>query len=300
MNRDNVTFGGLLMEKQTIGFIGLGVMGKSMARNIMKAGYPLIGYSRTKGKCQDLIEEGMEWADTVEDVAVKAGIIITMVGFPSDVEEVYLGNHGLVNRAKAGTYLVDMTTSAPQLAKKLYEAGKEKGIHVLDAPVSGGDIGARNAALTIMAGGEHQDFEALLPLLQTMGSNIVYQGEAGAGQHTKLCNQIAIAGNMIGVCESLVYAKRAGLDPENVLKSISGGAAGSFSLTNLAPRILKGDFEPGFYIKHFIKDLKIVLDEAEALGLEFPGVSLAKSLYDELANEGLGEEGTQALYKHWK
>lgn len=288
------------MQKQTIGFIGLGVMGKSMARNMMKAGYPVIGYSRTKEKAADLIEEGLEWADTVEGVALKAKVIITMVGFPADVEEVFLGNQGLINTAKAGSYLVDMTTSAPQLAKKLHEAGKEKGIHVLDAPVSGGDIGARNGSLTIMVGGAREDFEIISPLLHTMGSNIIYQGEAGAGQHTKLCNQIAIAGNMIGVCESLVYAKRAGLDPENVLKSISGGAAGSFSLTNLAPRILKGDFEPGFYIKHFIKDLKIVLEETERLGLDFPGVSLAKSLYEELEAEGLGEEGTQALYKYWK
>ena len=288
------------MQKQTIGFIGLGVMGKSMARNMMKAGYPVIGYSRTKEKAADLIEEGLEWADTVDAVALKAKVIITMVGFPADVEEVFLGNQGLINTAKAGSYLVDMTTSAPQLAKKLHEAGKEKGIHVLDAPVSGGDIGARNGSLTIMVGGAREDFEIISPLLHTMGSNIIYQGEAGAGQHTKLCNQIAIAGNMIGVCESLVYAKRAGLDPENVLKSISGGAAGSFSLTNLAPRILKGDFEPGFYIKHFIKDLKIVLEETERLGLDFPGVSLAKSLYEELEAEGLGEEGTQALYKHWK
>ncbi|MGM9932021.1 NAD(P)-dependent oxidoreductase [Pradoshia sp.] len=288
------------MQKQTIGFIGLGVMGKSMARNIMKAGYPLIGYSRTKEKCADLITEGMRWADTVQDVAVNAEIILTMVGFPKDVEEVYLGEHGLINQAKAGTYLIDMTTSAPQLAKKLFAAGKEKGIHVLDAPVSGGDIGARNGALAIMVGGEKKDFDMITPLFRTMGTNIEYQGSAGSGQHTKLCNQMAIAGTMIGVCESLVYAKRAGLDPETVLKSISGGAAGSFSLTNLAPRILKGDFEPGFYIKHFIKDLKIVLDESEALGLDFPGVSLAKSLYEELAEEGLGEKGTQALYKYWK
>ncbi|WP_455661094.1 NAD(P)-dependent oxidoreductase [Pradoshia sp.] len=288
------------MQKQTIGFIGLGVMGKSMARNIMKAGYPLIGYTRTKEKAQDLIEEGMQWGDTVEAVARGAQIIITMVGFPTDVEEVYLGDHGLVNTAKKGTYLIDMTTSSPKLAKKLYKAGQEKGIHVLDAPVSGGDIGARNGALAIMVGGAQEDYEVLSPLLHTLGSNIIYQGTAGAGQHTKLCNQIAIAGNMIGVCESLVYAKRAGLDPENVLKSISGGAAGSFSLINLAPRILQGDYEPGFYIKHFIKDLKIVLDETEALGLDFPGVSLAKSLYEELEEEGLGDSGTQALYKYWK
>lgn len=288
------------MEKQTIGFIGLGVMGKSMARNIMKAGYPLIGYTRTKEKSADLIEEGMQWEETVEDVALKAQIIITMVGYPADVEEVYLGDRGLINTAKKGTYLVDMTTSAPKLAKKLHKAGKEKGIHVLDAPVSGGDVGARNGSLAIMVGGEKKDYEFLSPLFDTMGSNIIYQGEAGAGQHTKLCNQIAIAGNMIGVCESLVYAKKAGLDPENVLKSISLGAAGSFSLTHLAPRILKEDYEPGFYIKHFIKDLKLVLDETEALGLDFPGVSLAKSLYEELAEEGLGDSGTQALYKYWK
>ena len=287
------------MQNLHIGFIGIGVMGKSMAKNLMKAGYPVSVYSRTKSKCEPLLQEGAEWKETPVAIAKEADVIITMVGYPSDVEEIYLGSEGLLNHAKQGTYLIDMTTSAPTLAKKLYDVGKGKGLHVLDAPVSGGDIGAQNANLAIMVGGDQSDFEKMMPVFKAMGTNIIHQGEAGSGQHTKLCNQIAIATNMIGVCEAIVYAEKSGLDPETVLKSISTGAAGSFSLTNLAPRILKGDFEPGFYIKHFIKDLRIALEETERLGLEFPGLSLAKSMYEKLAEMGEENRGTQALYKFY-
>ena len=287
------------MENLHIGFIGIGVMGKSMARNLIEAGYPVSVYSRTKSKCEPLLAEGAKWQETPAMITQEADVIITMVGYPSDVEQLYLGTEGLINQAKIGTYLIDMTTSAPTLAKKLYTVGKEKGLHVLDAPVSGGDIGAQNGNLAIMVGGEKNDFDKMMPIFKAMGTNIIHQGEAGSGQHTKLCNQIAIATNMIGICEALVYAEKSGLDPEMVLKSISTGAAGSFSLTNLAPRILKGDFEPGFYIKHFIKDLRIALEETERLGLDFPGLSLAKSMYDKLADMGAENQGTQALYKFY-
>lgn len=290
----------LTPENTIIGFIGTGVMGNSMAGNLMRAGYPLIVYTRTKEKAENLVDNGARWVETVKEIAEKANVIFTMVGYPSDVEEVYLGENGLIPNGKKGSYMIDMTTSAPSLAVSIYQAANEKGIHVLDAPVSGGDIGARDAKLSIMAGGDKESFEAVQPLLERLGTNIVYQGNAGAGQHTKMCNQIAIASNMIGVCEAIVYAQKAGLDPENVLKSIATGAAGSWSLSNLAPRMIKGDFEPGFYIKHFIKDMKIALDEAKKMEMEFPGLALAKSLYEQLAEKGEENSGTQALYKNWK
>lgn len=287
-------------EKVIIGFIGTGVMGQSMASHLLAAGYPLIVYSRTKAKAQDLLGKGAQWADTPKKVVEKASVIFTMVGYPVDVEEVYLGENGLVQNGISGSYFIDMTTSAPSLAVKIYEEAKKRGIHAIDAPVSGGDVGAKEAKLSIMAGGDKEAFEAVRPLLQYLGTNIVYQGKPGSGQHTKMCNQIAIASNMIGVCEAVIYAEKAGLDPETVLKSISTGAAGSWSLSNLAPRMLNGNFEPGFYIKHFIKDMKIAIDEAEQMGMEVPGLSLAKSLYDRLAENGEENSGTQALYKYWK
>jgi 3-hydroxyisobutyrate dehydrogenase len=254
-------------------------------------------YNRTKAKAEDLISSGAVWNDTVAELSSEADVIITMVGYPKDVEETYLGEDGILAHAKEDAYVIDMTTSSPMLAKKIYEAAKQKNIHALDAPVSGGDIGAREARLAIMVGGDEAAFEAVRPIFEKMGANIIYQGSAGAGQHTKMCNQIAIASGMIGVCEAMVYAKRAGLDPENVLKSISTGAAGSWSLSNLAPRMLKGDFEPGFYIKHFIKDMSIALEAAEEMGMMTPGLKLTKSLYDELAEKGEENKGTQALYR---
>jgi 3-hydroxyisobutyrate dehydrogenase len=291
----------LFTPKNTvIGFIGTGVMGKSMAGHLLNAGYRVIVYSRTKEKAGDLLKKGADWGETPKEVASMANVIFTMVGYPSDVEEIYLGENGLVHHAKAGSYLVDMTTSSPSLAVKVFKEAKEKGIHTIDAPVSGGDVGAKEAKLSIMVGGEEEDVEAIRPLLKLLGSNIVYQGKAGAGQHTKMCNQIAIASNMIGVCEAIIYAEKAGLNPESVLKSITTGAAGSWSLSNLAPRMLNGNFEPGFYIKHFIKDMKIALDEAEKMEMKVPGLALAKKLYDQLAEMGEENSGTQALYKYWK
>ncbi|MCC2684498.1 MAG: NAD(P)-dependent oxidoreductase [Paenibacillaceae bacterium] len=282
----------------TIGFVGLGVMGKSMASNLLKAGYPLNVYTRTKTKADELIQAGAVWRNSVAELAAQSDVIVTIVGFPSDVEEVYLGSGGIVAHAKSGAFLVDMTTSTPSLAKRIHDEAAKRGLNALDAPVSGGDIGAREARLTIMVGGDEAAFTAVQPILATMGANIVRQGDAGAGQHTKMCNQIAIASNMMGVCEALAYAKAAGLDPQTVLKSISAGAAGSWSLSNLAPRIIQGDFAPGFYIKHFIKDMNIALQSAEEMGLLVPGLTQAKALYDQLSSQGEENFGTQALY-HW-
>jgi 3-hydroxyisobutyrate dehydrogenase len=287
-------------ENTVIGFIGTGVMGKSMAGHLLGTGYPLIVYSRTKEKSAELLEKGAKWVDSPKEMAESANIIITMVGYPDDVEEIYLGVSGLINHSRKDSVLIDMTTSSPSLAVRINEAAIEKGIHTIDAPVSGGDVGAKEAKLSIMAGGEDEVFESIKPLLNLLGTNIVYQGKAGAGQHTKMCNQIAIATNMIGVCEAIIYAEKAGLDPESVLKSITTGAAGSWSLSNLAPRMLNGNFEPGFYIKHFIKDMKIALAEAEHMEMKVPGLALAKSLYEQLAEMGEENSGTQALYKYWK
>jgi 3-hydroxyisobutyrate dehydrogenase len=282
-----------------IGFIGIGVMGKSMAEHIRQAGYELHVYTRTAAKADELVHRGAVWHETPADLAAACDAIITMVGYPKDVEELYLGERGLIARAKAGAYLIDMTTSSPILAKRIHEAAARKGLYALDAPVSGGDIGARERRLSIMVGGDQEAFDAALPLLQRMGANIVRQGGAGAGQHTKMCNQIAIASNMLGVCEAIAYAEAAGLDPNTVLGSIESGAAGSWSLSNLGPRIIAGNFEPGFYVKHFIKDMGIALEAAKEMGLDTPGLKLAESLYRQLEEKGYAEKGTQALYKLW-
>lgn len=289
----------LTKENTIIGFIGIGVMGKSMAANLLKAGYPVVVYSRTKEKAKSLLELGAKWADSPKAVASDANVIITIVGYPADVKEVYLGENGLIPNGNEHTYLIDMTTSTPSLAVEIYEAAKEKGMHALDAPVSGGDIGAREARLSIMVGGAEGAYQAVLPIFQVLGTNIVYQGKAGAGQHTKMCNQIVIASGMIGVSEAMAYAVKSGLDPETVLTSISSGAAGSWSLSNLAPRMIQGNFEPGFFIKHFIKDMNIALEESEKMGMEAPGLSLALSLYKQLVEQGEENSGTQALFKYW-
>ncbi|WP_096154871.1 MULTISPECIES: NAD(P)-dependent oxidoreductase [Bacillus] len=283
----------------TITFIGTGVMGNSMASHLLLAGYNVHIYTRTKEKANNLILKGAKWFHSPKEAVQEADVVITMVGYPSDVEQVYLGQDGIVQHANTDTFLIDMTTSTPTLAKEIFEKAKERGLRSLDAPVSGGDIGARDAKLTIMAGGDEGDFHAVESLLKHLGTNIVYQGPAGSGQHTKMCNQIAIATNMIGVCEALAYAKAAGLNPENVLKSISAGAAGSWSLSNLAPRMINGNFEPGFYIKHFVKDMKIAIDEAEKMDIPVPGLQLAKELYEKLIVLGEEDSGTQALYKLW-
>lgn len=289
-----------LTSEAVIGFIGTGVMGKSMVRHLLKAGYSVHVYNRTKAKADELLQEGAVWENSPAAVAKKADIVMTMVGYPHDVENTYLGDEGMLQSAKPGTIFIDFTTSTPTLARRMYEEAKARGMCMLDAPVSGGDVGAREARLAIMVGGEQDVYEACLPVLKLLGTNIILQGEASSGQHTKMCNQVAIASNMIGVCEAIAYAKQAGLDPEQVLESISTGAAGSWSLSNLAPRMIQGNFEPGFYIKHFIKDMSIALAEAEAMNLEMPGLELAKRMYEELAEHGEENSGTQALYKRYR
>lgn len=283
--------------KTRVGFIGLGVMGHSMAGHILEKGYDLSVYTRTASKAEGLLEKGAVWQDSVAQLARNSDVVISIVGYPKDVEAVYLGPDGVLENSAAGGFAVDMTTSDPALAQRLYETGKKNGIRVLDAPVSGGDLGAKNATLSIMAGGDKADFDAVLPLLAVMGKNIVHQGRAGSGQHTKMANQIAIAAGMVAVCEALAYAERAGLDPETVLASIGAGAAGSWSLNNLGPRIIKKDFAPGFFIKHFIKDMNIAAQSAQSMDLDTPGLDLALSLYKKLSDQGLENDGTQALYK---
>jgi len=283
-----------------IAFIGTGVMGASIVKHLLRADYDVVVYTRTKAKAEPLVEAGARWADTVGQAVAQADVLFTMVGYPTDVEEVYFGEDGIFAHGQAGQVVIDMTTSSPALAKRIAEQATTLEMASIDAPVSGGDVGAKNGTLSIMCGGERQVFDEMLPILSIFGKQIVYQGIAGAGQHTKMCNQIAIATNMIGVCEALAYAQKAGLDAETVLASISSGAAGSWSLSNLAPRMLQGDFEPGFYVKHFLKDMNIALTEAEAMQLELPGLQLAREMYDQLVEQGLSDKGTQALYKSYQ
>ncbi len=283
-----------------VGFIGLGIMGRSMAAHIQRAGHPLHVYNRSRGGAEPLLAAGAIWHDSPGEVAQHSEIMITMVGFPADVEAVYLGAGGLVERANLGAILIDMTTSTPELAQRIAAAAEARGVHTLDAPVSGGEIGARDAKLSIMVGGGTEAFERALPVLRLMGPKIVLQGGPGSGQHTKMCNQIVIASTMLGVCEGLAYAQRAGLDPQRVLSSIAGGAADSFLLTYMGPRMLKGDFSAGFFTEHFIKDMSIALHEARRMHIDLPGLALAKHLYDELAATGYGRDGTQALFRHYQ
>lgn len=285
------------IAKPIIGLIGTGVMGKSMAGHFMQAGYEVHVYTRTKAKAQELLDKGATWQDSPGELAQNCQVIMTMVGFPSDVEAIYFGQNGILTMAQPGSYLIDLTTSSPSLAKRIYEEALTRQLFSLDAPVSGGDIGAREARLSIMVGGAREVFEQMLLIFQKIGTNIVHQGAAGAGQHTKMCNQIAIASNMMGVVEALVYAKKAGLNPTTVLQSIETGAAGSWSLSNLGPRMIADNFAPGFYVKHFIKDMTIALQSAEEMKVELPGLTLAKSLYEQLAAMGEEDSGTQALYK---
>lgn len=290
---------GLQRSETVLGFIGIGVMGKSMALNLQNGGYDLHLFTRTKEKAKELVDRGGTWQATPADVAAAADIIITMIGSPKDVEEVYLAEDGLLARVRHGAIVIDMTTSSPQLAERIYERARERGVAALDAPVSGGDIGAREGTLSIMVGGDRDAFEKSLPLFEIMGKNIVYQGSAGSGQHCKMANQIAVASTMIGVCESLRYAEKAGLDPRTVLDSIEAGAAGSWALSNLAPRMINGDFGPGFYVKHFIKDMNIALDSCTDIGLKARGLQLAKELYDQISADGGDYLGTQSLYKQY-
>ena len=283
--------------KTIVGFIGLGVMGQSMAGHILNAGYELHVYTRTKKTAEMLISNGALWEDTISALSEKCNVIITIVGFPADVEEVYLGENGILNHAAAGTILIDMTTSSPDLAIKLYQEAKKLNLDSLDAPVSGGDLGAQAASLTIMVGGDKAVFDKVIPLFEVMGANIVHQGNAGSGQHTKMANQIAISAGLVSVCEALAYAKKAGLDQEKVLNSIGQGAAASWSLNNLGPRMIAGNMAPGFYIKHFMKDMKIARRSSEQFGLDTPGLDLTLSLYEKMIEMGYENQGTQALYK---
>lgn len=282
---------------ERIGWIGTGVMGKSMCSHILKAGFKVSVYNRTKNKADELIKKGAEWCSNPKEVAEKSDIIFAIVGFPKDVEEVFLGENGILNGAKAGSIIVDMTTSEPTLAQKIYNEAKKKGVSSIDAPVSGGDVGAREGTLAIMIGGDKEIFEKVLPFFELMGKNIAYMGKAGAGQHTKMSNQILIASTMIGVVESLLYAYKAGNDLIEVINVIGKGAAGCWSINNYGPRIVDGNFDPGFFIKHFVKDMGIALHEAQQMNLSLPGLALAYQFYISAISLGFENLGTQGLYK---
>jgi 3-hydroxyisobutyrate dehydrogenase len=279
-----------------VGFIGIGVMGASMAGHLLDAGCELGVYTRTRDTASDLEGRGAVWHANAGSLAGVSDVVFTMVGYPSDVESLYRGEDGLLAAAAPGAVLVDCTTSSPTLAATLAAEGAARGVAVLDAPVTGGDVGARAGTLSVMVGGEARAFERIRPLLDTFSSRVVLQGEAGAGQHAKMANQIAIASTMLGMCESLAYAQAAGLDLDRVLESVSGGSAGSWSLSNLAPRALAGDLARGFYVKHFVKDLRIALESAASLGVGLPGLELAMRLYERLAADGHADDGTQALW----
>jgi len=280
-----------------IGWIGTGVMGRSMAGHLMAAGHTLTVHNRTRAKAEELVSRGATWADSPADAAADAEVVCMMVGYPADVREVALEERGIVGRLAPKSILIDFTTSSPALSVEIAEAARARGADALDAPVSGGDIGARNAALSIMVGGEHSTFDRAKPILEKLGKTIVLQGPAGSGQHTKMVNQILIAAGMVAVCEGLMYARSSGLDPQRVLESVGGGAAASWSLANYYPRMLNGDMAPGFYVEHFLKDMKIALDEAERMKLCLPGLALAKQLYTMLAAMGGERNGTQSLIK---
>jgi 3-hydroxyisobutyrate dehydrogenase len=283
--------------EQYIGWIGTGVMGKSMCAHILSAGYKILVYNRTKEKAKELVDMGAIWCSNPKEVAEKSDILFTIVGFPHDVEEVYLGENGILKSVKNGSILVDMTTSEPSLALRIYNIAKKMGASSLDAPVSGGDVGAKNGTLAIMSGGDKEIYDKVYPLFELMGKNIAYMGKAGAGQHTKMSNQILIASTMIGVVESLLYAYKAGNDLNEVINVIGKGAAGCWSINNLGPRIVEGNFDPGFFIKHFIKDMGIALKEAKNMNLSLPGLALAYQFYISATALGFENLGTQGLYK---
>ena len=283
-----------------IGFIGIGVMGAPMAGHLLKAGYSVAVYARRKEAADALVSQGAEFCSSIAQCAKGRDAVITMVGFPKDVEEVYFGEQGILQNASTGTILIDMTTTSPRLSLRIAQAAAKKGLCALDAPVSGGDVGARQAALSIMVGGDPAVYQACLPLFQAMGKQVVYEGPAGSGQHTKMANQIALGGAIAGVCEALAYGKRAGLDLPTMLQSISAGAAGSWQMSNMAPRMLASDFAPGFFIKHYIKDMDIALQEAEGFGLHMQVLEEVRKMYVALAQEGKENLGTQALYQYYE
>lgn len=282
-----------------IAFIGTGVMGAAMAGHLMDAGHELFVYNRTKSKTDTLVARGATYVSSPQEAAKNAEFVITIVGYPKDVREVYFGETGIFQNDLKGKILIDMTTTEPTLAKEIYTKAKKSGAESLDAPVSGGDLGAKNATLTIMVGGDEPVYNKALPLFEKMGKTVAHQGVAGSGQHTKMANQIGIAGTMTGMTELLVYADKAGLDLDKVLTTVGGGSAATWSLTNYAPRILREDFTAGFFVKHFIKDLGIALDESAKMGISLPATAGAKQLYDMLAEKGFENDGTQALIKLW-
>jgi 3-hydroxyisobutyrate dehydrogenase len=284
-------------ETTRLGWIGTGVMGRSMCGHLRKAGYSIVVYNRTQSKADDLISQGATWANSPREVASQADVVFTMVGYPSDVRETILGSDGVLKGLKAGSILIDMTSSQPSLAVEIANEATKLGIYSLDAPVSGGDIGAREARLSIMVGGDEASFERLMPLWNLMGKTIQHHGGPGAGQHCKVVNQILVGGIMVSLCESLIYAYRTGANLERIITSVASGAAGSWSLSNLGPRILKGDFQPGFYVEHFLKDLGIALDESRRMGLKLVGVEVCEQLYRSLKEQGDGRLGTQSLIR---
>lgn len=282
-----------------VGFIGLGVMGQSMAGHILDAGYELYVYNRTKSKSDNLVERGASWVDSPKEVAQNADVVITIVGYPKDIEEVYYGENGLFSGAQLGSIFIDMTTSTPTLAVELAKKGKELNVGVLDAPVTGGDVGAKEGRLAVLVGGDTADLEKARSVIDSFAATITRFGDSGAGQHAKVVNQIMVAGTMLGLTEMMAYAKQAELNLDEVVNTIGAGAASNRSLENYGPRVIKGDYSPGFFVKHFVKDLKIALDEAEKMSLNLPMTELAHKLYSQLAEEGHEDEGTQAIVKLW-
>jgi 3-hydroxyisobutyrate dehydrogenase len=281
--------------KMRIGWIGTGVMGRWMCQHLIDNGYRATVYNRSREKARSLLEKGAVWAASPRAVAEHSDVVFAIVGFPADVRQVFLGEEGALAGSRSGMILIDMTTSEPPLAREIYEKARAKGVGSIDAPVSGGDVGAQNATLSIMVGGDAEAVEAARPLFECLGKTVVHQGGAGAGQHTKLVNQVLIATNMIGVCEALLYGYKAGLDLKTVLQSVGGGAAASWSLNNLGPRIIDRNFEPGFFVEHFIKDMGIALEEARRMGVALPGLALANQLYVAVQAQGWGRKGTHAL-----
>ena len=279
-----------------LGWIGTGVMGLSMCGHFLGKGYGVMVYNRTRPKAQPLLDKGAQWSESPKTVAAHADVLFTMVGYPRDVRDAYFGDNGVLAGVNSGSVIVDMSTTEPSLSKEIYAAAKARGVEAIDAPVSGGDVGARNATLSIMVGGDADAVERVSPLFEVLGKTIVHQGGAGAGQHAKLCNQIVITGTIIGVCESLLYGQRAGLNLETMLQSIRGGAAGCWTLDNLAPRVLNRNFEPGFMVDHFVKDMEIALAEAQRMNLTLPGLKLVHELYRAVQAQGHGKSGTHALY----
>lgn len=285
---------------KNIAFIGTGVMGSSMVRNLLKNGFNVSVYNRTRAKAEALKEDGAVVCGSVRECIEGKDAVITIIGYPKDIEEIYFSENGIIAHAPQNAYLIDMTTSSPKLAQKIYEKAKEKGLKALDAPVSGGDIGAKNATLAIMVGGDKEDFDACRKIFEAMGKNIVYEGKAGAGQHVKMANQIVVAANTVGVCEAISYCKAMGIDPNIMLKTIETGAAASWQVSNNGPKMCAADYAPGFFIKHFVKDMRIALEECKDKGIELPVLADVFAMYEEMEKNSQGDLGTQAIIEHYK